>query len=120
MTLRHHLCIFFMSYLCFLNIASAETEKTPENPLKFSGYLDTSYNYLVRSNQFTSFTLNRAFDIEQDGFTLQQAAATLAYQPEKGFGAFANVILGRDANIIAPYGWDPYIGSQTLAFVAPD
>lgn len=121
MTFRYqYLCVFFVSYLCLYSIANADTDTaSPDNPLTFSGYLDTSYNYLVRSNQFTSLTLNRAFDIEPDGFTLQQAAATLAYQPAKGLGGLANVIIGRDANSIAPYGWDPYLGSQTLALVAP-
>jgi hypothetical protein len=51
---------------------------------------------------------------------LQQAALTLAKQPPCGFGGVINIIVGRDANIIAPYGWDPYFGSQTLALVWPE
>ena len=55
------------------------------------------------------------FDLEQNGFTLQQAAITTAYQPTQGFGGLVNIIAGRDANEIAPYGINPYFGSQTLA-----
>ncbi len=87
----------------------------PQNNFKFSGYLDGSYNYLVRSNKFKSGAFNRVFDLEPNGFTLQQAAVTAAYQPPKGFGSLINIIGGRDANQIAPYGWNPYFGSQTLA-----
>jgi hypothetical protein len=87
-----------------------------KNNFKFSGYVDGSYNYLVRSNQFTSGTFDRLFDLEPNGFTLQQAAITLSDQPKDGLGGLLNITAGRDANTIAPYGWDPYFGSQTLAF----
>ena len=87
----------------------------PQSNLKYSAYLDGSYNYLVRSNQFTSGSFDRVYDLATNGFTLQQVAGTLAYQPTQGFGGLANVILGRDANTTAAYGWDPYFGSQTLA-----
>jgi hypothetical protein len=117
-----YLCIFLMSCLWFQDSALADTDTSSQknaNNLKFSGYLDTSYNYLVRSNQFTSFSYDRIFDVEPNGFTLQQAAITLAKQPTEGFGGVANLIVGRDANVIASYGWNPYFGSQTLALVAP-
>lgn len=70
-----------------------------------SGYLDGSYSRLLR-NQFTSGTFDRAFDVVPNGFTLHQAAITLAYQPQ-GFGGLLNLIGGQDAQFIAPYGFKP-------------
>lgn len=93
----------------------ALADATQQSNFKFSGYVDGSYNYLVRSNVFTSGTFNRVYDLEPNGFTLQQAAVTASYQPTLGFGGLVNIIGGRDANEIAPYGLDPYLGSQTLA-----
>lgn len=91
------------------------TSVIAENANTISGYIDGSYNYLVRSNQFTSGDFNRIFDLEPNGFTLQQAGLTLAHQPKEGVGILFNPILGRDANTTAAYGWNPYFGSQTLA-----
>lgn len=106
----------------FPTIAIAETtSEAAQKPtaetsdFKFSGYIDGSYNYLVKSNRFTSGTFDRAYDLAENGFTLQQAAVTLAKQPPQGFGGLVNIILGRDANTTAAYGWNPYFGSQTLA-----
>lgn len=93
----------------------AATPTAPKSNFKFSGYIDGSYNYLVRSNLFTSGTFDRVYDLEPNGFTLQQAAVTLSNQPTQGFGGLFNVILGRDANTTSAYGWNPYFGSQTLA-----
>jgi hypothetical protein len=80
---------------------------TPQNNffgINYSGYVDGSYNYLVRSNHFISGNNDRVYDLNQNGLTLQQAALTLAHQPATGLGALANVILGRDANELAPLG----------------
>src|SRR5579872_7339566 len=63
--------------------ASAAPAKKPSD-LKISGYIEPSYNYLFHSNHFTSGSQDRDFDLQQDGFTLQQAAITLAYQPTDG------------------------------------
>lgn len=98
---------------------SKKTSPPAESNFKFSGYIDGSYNYLVRSNHFTSGVFNRVFDITPNGFTLQQAAVTLAYQPKQGFGGLLNPIVGRDPHIFAPYGWDPDYGSQWLGFAIP-
>jgi hypothetical protein len=81
----------------------------------FSAYLDTSYNYLLQKNSFKSSIQDRVFDIEPNGFTLQQMAFTLAKKPEQGLGGLVNIVGGRDANKLAAYGWNPYFGSQTLA-----
>lgn len=83
--------------------------------LKVSGYVDGSYSRLVR-NVFTSGTYDRAFDIVPSGFTLQQAATTIAYQPQ-GFGGLLNLIGGSDARFLAPYGFQPTteFDSQSIA-----
>lgn len=86
---------------------------------KISGYIDGSYNYLVNSNEFTSGIHDRVFDINENGFTLQQASLTLAYQPKQGFGALFNPMIGRDTYTFSPYGWDPDYGSQWVGFAIP-
>lgn len=86
-----------------------------DNDFSFSGYIQASYNYLLRSNHFTSGTHDRLFDLEPNGFTLQQAAITVAKQPTWGFGGLLNLILGRDANTLSPAGMNPnYFGIQNL------
>jgi hypothetical protein len=68
-----------------------------------SGYLDTSYSHLSGDGVFTSGFANRVFDTQKDGFAVQQAALNIGYQPKEGFGAFVNLTLGNDADVIAPY-----------------
>lgn len=115
--------IFCCSLLFITGVAAAETDTKYKFELpdafKFSGYVDGSYNYLVRSNHFTSGTYDRVYDITPDGFTLQQASLTLAYQPAHGFGGLVNPIVGSDPYIFAPYGWNPYYGSRMLGFDIP-
>ncbi|MGE3319181.1 MAG: outer membrane beta-barrel protein [Candidatus Berkiella sp.] len=84
--------------------------------IKLWGYIDGSYNYLQSSNEFASGVFDRAYDIEENGFTLQQAALSLAYQPEQGLGGLSNVILGRDALATAAYGYNPDIDQQHVGF----
>jgi hypothetical protein len=90
--------------------ADESTDKQDDDDLTLSGYIDGSYNYLHRSNQFTSGVNDRVFDLNENGFTLQQAAVTAAVQPKEGFGALVNVIAGRDAFTLSSYGMDPDIG----------
>ncbi len=117
------LLLFGFFFLPTVSVAATTTKAAPKKnyleDFKFSGYIDGSYNYLVRSNQFTSGTFDRVFDITENGFTLQQAAITLAYQPKQGFGALLNPMIGRDTYTFAPYGWDSYLGSQWLGFAIP-
>src|SRR5437868_2796797 len=102
--------IFFVGILLLPGFALADAvkqsdtslSKSVNSDLKFSGYIDGSYNYLVQSNQFTSGTFNRVFDITPNGFTLQQAGITLAYQPKQGFGGLITPVIGRDTYIFAP------------------
>ena len=108
------LVTMFMS-LPSLSFAVTPT-KDPLEGVKIFGYIDASYNYLDSNNQFTSETFDRSFDIQEDGLTLQQEALSLAYQPEKGLGGLANVILGRDALITAAYGYNPDIRSDHIGF----
>ena len=100
-----------------LSVESAAATATKY--FQYRGYVDASYNYLLRSNEFTSHVNDRLYDIEQNGFTLQQAALTLSHQPDQGFGWLINPFIGRDTNNLAPYGWDPYYGSQTIGFLIP-
>lgn len=86
--------------------------------VKYSGYLDGSYNRLQRSSKFTSGTNNRLYDIKGNGFALQQAGVTMAYQPAQGWGGLLNIIGGQDAILTAPYGFRPAseFDSQHFAF----
>jgi len=111
-------CYIFSS-LVFADVTPS-TSAIPNN-FKVTGYLDGSYNYLQQSNKFISGSNNRYFDLAQNGLTLQQAAITMAYQPEKGFGALLNLIAGRDVNTFASYGFRPSteFDSQTFAIDFP-
>jgi hypothetical protein len=83
--------------------------------LSFSSYMDASYNYLVRSNHFTSGIHDRLFDIKPNGLTLQQVAFTLAKEPARGFGGLLNIIAGRDADTLSSVGAKPnYFGIQNF------
>ncbi len=89
-----------VSSLCSNDISSLSTC----SPLHISGYIDTSYNYLVRSKSLTSGFYNRLYDITENGFTLQQAAIIFSVTPDAGLGGLFAAIAGRDAYSIAPYG----------------
>jgi hypothetical protein len=99
-------------------VKKAAPQKWWDN-FKISGYADGSYNKLVRSNKFTGGSFNRVFDITPNGFTLQQAGITAAYQPNEGFGGIITPVIGRDTYIFSPYGWNPYYGSQWIGFSIP-
>lgn len=119
--------VILILIIIFPSVTFADSEKITNinctttfcKNFKINGYLDGSYNYLYRSNKFTSGIYDRVYDIDPNGFTLHQASLTLAYQPKEGFGALFNPILGRDAFIWAPYGWNPDTGTQQLAFAFP-
>lgn len=103
--------------LSLSKLALADTkEKDACCGVKISGYVDASYNYLESSNQFISGVNDRAFDLEEDGFTLQQMALNLAYQPDQGLGGLVNVIFGRDALSTASFGYNPDIGIHNIGF----
>lgn len=102
-------CLLFSSFI------SAKQTSNWTN----SGYIDASYSTLTRSNIFTSGVFDRVYDLNPDGITLHQGSYTLAYQPKEGFGGLINPILGFDAFIFAPYGWNPFIGMQQVGFDIP-
>jgi len=64
--------LFNALYISGITYAAQEDVHPPSadyHMLGFSGYIDGSYNYLLNSNQFTSGTLDRIFDTNQNGFT---------------------------------------------------
>ena len=105
--------------MIFSGMAFADITELPEPPAKtdklfgginFSGYLDTSLNYLIQSNHFTSGIIDRTNDLEPNGFTLHQLAITLTKQPPEGFGGVFHGFIGRDAFNLASYGFNPSTG----------
>jgi len=119
-------CFFYgVVLLCLLisNIAFAVDEFSPDfdvSGIDIFGYIDTSYNYLLRKNKFTSGYYNRSNDLNENGFTLQQANLILTKMVEQGWGGYTDLLLGRDANMIAANGVDPnIIGGSNTAFTIP-
>lgn len=111
--------VLFLSTSLFAettHFANPPLESLDLTPLKFSSYIDGSYNYLSRSNRLISGKHDRFNDIEPNGFTLQQAAATLAWQPSQGLGALVNAMFGRDAISLAPFGMDIPTGIKNIGF----
>lgn len=96
----------------YTSAASAQTAPAPAAPaapaapslgavlaatpgLSITGYVASTYDYFD-----TSSTALRAYDTKTNGFSLNQAAATIAYLPTEGFGAQALVIAGNDAKVL--------------------
>jgi hypothetical protein len=61
-----------------------------------SGYIDYSYNDLS-----TDAAAYRAYDTERRGFNLQMLDLSVGYQPASGFGGFAELNYGSDAQVNA-------------------
>lgn len=82
---------------------------------ELTGYVDVGYTHLSGKGQFApagpggGFP-NRVFDFERNSLNLHQVAITLAKQPKEGFGGLLNVIVGKDADVIASYKTDPSNG----------
>lgn len=91
--------------------AEAKDEGLKLGIFDVSGYVDISINHRSRRNVFTSGVPDRVFDIERSGGALRQLAGTLAYQPKEGLGGLVNVIVGKDADVIAPYKTNPQKGN---------
>ena len=74
-----------------------------------NGYVDFSYNDLS-----TDAATYRAFDTERRGFNLQMTDLSIGYQPASGFGGFAELNYGSDAqvNSMAAAGTDDYTDVQ--------
>lgn len=90
--------------------AAANTLNWPPK-IDFSGFIDGSYNHLSQSNQFTSGTYDRVYDLQENGFTLQQLAGTASYLPDEGIGFFLNGMVGRDAIVSNAYGMGTWTSS---------
>lgn len=100
------------------NSSDAASEKTSN--FSFSGYLDTSYNHLLRQNKFTSEEFDRLNDVEPNGFTLQQLGIIFSNQPKNGLGGLLQTIIGRDASYLASFGTNPNIfDSQSVQIDIP-
>src|SRR2546425_282107 len=75
--------------------------------IAMDGYIDAGYSRLSGTGTFTSGVANRVFDTERNSFLLHQAAINIGKQPKEGFGGFANLTLGKDADVIAPFDSNP-------------
>lgn len=69
-----------------------------------TGFIDTSFTYLSGAGAFTSGVPNRVFDRERKSFNLNLVDIAIGYQPEEGFGGFAQLDAGQDANVFAAAG----------------
>lgn len=104
--------------------AQPEAKPTEDKPLTVfgldvSGYVDVGYTHLSGRGAFnTTPTVpgvtiggpNRVFDFERNSLNVHQAAVTIAKQPKEGFGGLLNVIVGKDADVIAAYKTNPSNG----------
>lgn len=108
--------LFLYPVVIFADTANNQDQKQDCCGVKIFGYIDGSYNYLESSNRFISNVFDRYNDIEENGFSLQQFSLTGSYLPEQGFGGLVNVIYGRDALSISPFGYNPYIGHNEIGF----
>jgi len=99
-------------------VASAQTAPAPAAPaapaapslgavlaatpgLSITGYVASTYDYFDTSPNPTSGLMPlRAYDQKSNGFSLNQAAASIAYLPTDGFGAQVVAITGNDAKIL--------------------
>lgn len=102
------------------NCWAAEKAESQDNCNEFilSGYLQASLNHLERKNRFISGVFDRVNDIKEDGFALQQAAVAIQAQSKSGWQGYIQGILGMDSLFsLAPFGYDPHIGSNSIGFV---
>jgi Putative beta-barrel porin-2, OmpL-like. bbp2 len=83
--------------------AAMAADKTPTlgdvfkaSGVTVNGYLDFSYNDLSTDQGSTTY---RAYDTENRGFALQMADLSIGYQPASGFGGFAELNYGSDAQV---------------------
>lgn len=83
---------------------------------KYFGHIEGAFNYLSQSRFFTSGVQSRFTDVDPNGFIFNQAALTIARQPEQGFGGLLDVIIGRDAYSTLYYGMNPGLDSQNAGF----
>ncbi len=99
-------CLLFFPAVIFAESQKLKLFSPPPNSLRVEAYIDGSYNYLLRSNRFVNSIYDRVNDLNQNGFTLQQAALTIIKSPTliEPLGGLLSAIAGRDAYNIAPLG----------------
>ncbi|MFA6357924.1 MAG: porin [Candidatus Omnitrophota bacterium] len=75
--------------------------------ITLSGFVDTSYTYSF-NHPDSGKTTGRVFDTEANSFNLQAAKIALEKLPAKtgGVGFRADLLIGDDAKVIKPYGWN--------------
>src|SRR5882724_11676535 len=74
-----------------------------------TGYVEAGAEYISTIPSY------RVFDVEHSAFSLHQAALNLGYQPTEGFGAFVNITMGNDAQLIHSAGSN-VLGSDGSSF----
>lgn len=77
------------------------------NDITLSGFVDTSYTYSF-NHPDSGKTTGRVFDTEANSFNLQAAKIALEKLPAKtgGVGFRVDLLMGDDAKVIKPYGWN--------------
>lgn len=71
--------------------------------VEVTGYIDTAYNYLSTDQGSNTF---RAYDAERNSFNLHALDVSFSALPEKGFGGFAQLQFGQDADFNGAVGTD--------------
>jgi hypothetical protein len=83
--------------------------KIPEilKDITLSGFVDTSYTYSF-NHPDSGKTTGRVFDTEANSFNLQAAKIAFEKIPAKtgGVGFRVDLLMGDDAKVIKPYGWN--------------
>jgi hypothetical protein len=71
--------------------------------ISVSGYVDVSYNYLSTDQGSNTY---RAYDTEHGAFNLHAVDLAISYLPASGFGGFAQLDYGQDADFNGAAGTD--------------
>lgn len=115
-----------LSALLFFSAANSQASETslltsPQtNKAIIFGSVDIAYNYLSKRNHFTSGIYDRQNDLSLNGVALQQLNVTFSYLPTQGIGGLLNLLIGQDANLLAPTGFNPNVFSiQNIGATVP-
>ncbi|HMH16946.1 MAG TPA: outer membrane beta-barrel protein [Burkholderiales bacterium] len=65
-----------------------------------SGYIDAGYSYANRNIGAPGGFTDRAFDSQNNSFSLHQFGLTVSKTPKEGFGGLVNITAGSDAQLI--------------------
>jgi hypothetical protein len=75
--------------------APSLTDVLASSGLAVTGYVSAQYD-----NVSGVFPTYRQFDLQKNGFTMNQAGLQIAYQPKEGFGGVVQLIAGKDAEVV--------------------